>query len=79
MIKTKEQQPGVFTLYRNDHQLQCPYQPALALPGQLSGQIQIIRSPCSTLCPMCIVTDTWVMLECTKTEIKKEKSVIEVP
>jgi len=75
--KIKTDPSGVTTLQRRDGQLTCPYQPALALPGQLSGQIQIMRMPCSSLCPMFEIQVAAVFLHCTRTEIPIE--TLEVP
>jgi hypothetical protein len=50
-------------LLRNGHELFCPYQPALAIPGQNSfGQMQINiqRMPCCTNCPFAELIDEWI-------------------
>jgi hypothetical protein len=39
------------SLFRNDVIQFCPFQPALILPGQIQGQLQIQRTPCGTHCP----------------------------
>lgn len=70
MNQAKTDPNGNTSLYRNGHQLNCPYQPALALPGQLSGQIQIMRMPCSSICPMFEQRIGEIHLNCTKTIIQ---------
>ena len=76
-VKLKTDPSGTTTINRNDQQLTCPYQPALALPGQLSGQIQIMRMPCSSLCPMFEIGTTKIVLHCTRTEMPIE--TLELP
>ena len=53
-FKLKDKQPGVKTkvIYDlNDEPLLCPDQIPIVLPGQLHGQLQILREPCQSSCP----------------------------
>lgn len=37
-----------------DQPLLCPDQQSIVLPGQLQGQLQILRNPCASNCPFFI-------------------------
>ncbi len=50
MYTTKKGQQGEDVLFINEIQSICPFTPALIIGGNL-GQTQIIRLPCSTVCP----------------------------
>jgi len=77
MITTKTDQSGSVVMIRGKEQLNCPYQPALAIPGQLSGQIQIIRMPCNSSCPMFEQRADAIHLNCTGTVLKK--AALDIP
>ena len=56
-----EQSPDIFeikkngdaeTLTRNNVVQFCPFQPAIILPGQIQGQLQLQRTPCGNWCPL---------------------------
>jgi hypothetical protein len=70
MTTTKQDQQGNTVIIKDGNQLICPYQQPLALPGQLAGQIQIMRLPCSSLCPMFNLTPGKITLKCTNTVIE---------
>lgn len=46
-----EGQQGEKVLMINERQSVCPYVPAILLKGQM-GQMQIMRMPCTSLCPL---------------------------
>lgn len=48
---TRKGQQGEDVLFINGLQSICPFTPALIVGGHL-GQTQIIRLPCSTVCPL---------------------------
>ena len=54
MYTTKKGQQGEDVLFINGMQSICPFTPALLVGGNL-GQTQIIRLPCSTVCPFATV------------------------
>lgn len=54
------------TLVRGNVVQFCPYQPALILPGQLQGQLQIQRTPCGNWCPLFINHAGKPVLNCKK-------------
>lgn len=49
--KLSEGQQGEKVLFINDIQSVCPYVPAILIKGQV-GQMQIMRMPCTSLCPL---------------------------
>lgn len=54
MYYTVKTESGVHTLIINGVDAMCPYKSDTVLPGQNSFgqmQVQLIRTPCSTLCP----------------------------
>lgn len=46
-----EGQQGEKVLMINEKQSVCPYVPAILIKGQM-GQMQIMRMPCTSLCPL---------------------------
>jgi hypothetical protein len=51
-----------------DQPLLCPDQQSIVLPGQLQGQLQILRNPCASNCPFFFIKNNSIDLECrTKT------------
>jgi hypothetical protein len=54
MYTTKKGQQGEDVLFINEIQSICPFTPALVVGGNL-GQTQIIRLPCSTVCPFATI------------------------
>jgi len=51
---TRKGQQGEDVLFINGMQSICPFTPALMIGGNL-GQTQIIRLPCSTVCPHAVL------------------------
>ena len=49
--KLVDGQQGEKVLVINDMQSVCPYVPAIPIKGQM-GQMQIMRMPCTSLCPL---------------------------
>lgn len=64
MITKKTDQSGATQLIRNGQPLNCPYQPAQLIPGNLAGQMQIIRIPCTSACPMFMESGSVVKIAC---------------
>jgi len=68
----KEPQQDVYALCRGGVPCNCPYQPALVLPGSVQGTAQITRLSCNTGCALFqmtgIITDEkcTVSLKCAK-------------
>jgi hypothetical protein len=54
--KLAEGQQGEKVLMINNAQSVCPYVPAILLKGNMVGQMQIMRMPCTSLCPLVTVT-----------------------
>jgi hypothetical protein len=54
--KVVKGQQGEDVLFINGLQSICPFTPALVVGGNL-GQTQIIRLPCSTVCPFAHISD----------------------
>lgn len=55
------------SLFRGNVIQFCPFQPALILPGQIQGQIQVQRTPCGTHCPHFLIDDSGKhLLNCKK-------------
>lgn len=47
-----------------DQPLLCPDQQSIVLPGQLQGQLQILRNPCASNCPFFINQINTIELIC---------------
>ena len=54
MYTTKKGQQGEDVLFINGVQSICPFTPALIIGGNL-GQTQIMRLPCSSVCPLAVM------------------------
>lgn len=48
---------GEFILNKNGVQAYCPKIGPLPVPKQLTGEIQLMRCPCSTLCPFASIIE----------------------
>jgi len=76
---TKKGQQGEDVLNINGMQSICPFTPALVIGGNL-GQTQIIRLPCSTVCPFATLENNGqYLINCTGSaewyEIEKQDIV----
>ena len=47
----------------------CPFTPAIPVPGNV-GQIQIMRMPCSSICPHASFNDEVWLMTCAGKELK---------
>lgn len=54
--KLADGQQGEKILLINDAQSVCPFVPPIPLKGSM-GQMQIMRMPCTTLCPLAVLYD----------------------
>ena len=54
--KLADGQQGEKILIINDAQSVCPFVPPIPIKGSM-GQVQIMRMPCSTLCPLAVLYD----------------------
>jgi len=57
--KLVDGQQGEKVLVINDIHSVCPFVPAIIMKGQV-GQMQIMRMPCTTLCPLVILENVQV-------------------
>ena len=55
----------------NNQPLLCPDQQSIVLPGQLQGQLQIMREPCSSNCPFFYhdLLKEAVIIKCRQTDV----------
>lgn len=83
MIKTKlKQHKDHYFLEKNDVSCTCPFRNPIMIPGQLQGQIQYQDIPCSSLCPLFIITKdpdstTSIELTCSNAIIGIDEIVME--
>jgi hypothetical protein len=78
-----EGQQGEKILTINGLQSVCPFVNAIPFQGNM-GQVQIMRMPCSTLCPHAVLKDTQYKMTCgsdihilrLEAEEKKETPII---
>ena len=51
------------SLFFGEHQSICPFVPAIPMQGSM-GQVQLVRMPCVSSCPLAQVTDTQWVCKC---------------
>lgn len=63
VYKVKKGQMGDSVLEINGIQSVCPFTQPLMAQGNM-GQVQILRMPCTSACPLALVTDTTWQTQC---------------
>lgn len=60
---TQTGQGGEKNLFIDGNQSVCPFVPAIPIQGNM-GQVQLMRIPCSTLCPHAFLNEDTYTISC---------------
>jgi len=69
--EVKEGQQKEKVLFINGNQSVCPFVDPIPMQGQM-GQIQIMRLPCNTLCPLCELKGNQWVINCGYDKVTHE-------